>query len=203
LNKRSGVDPVVVLAVAVVIGIAAAIGYYWWKSRQELERMTLYPQGDGGKCTVIDTEERKAPNQKIWREGNTIVTETVWERALKEYTATIWISLEPPLERKIVIQFKIEGEATTGDLVIILKRFSDAKPAQWYWLCTKLERMKKGIWYTVELRRDGGSVEPDIPYALYDPKPHWPKIEKPDALLIYVDEGDKPVRIYVKILYRD
>jgi len=202
LSRRGGVDPVVVFAVAVVVGIAAVVGYYWWKSRQELERLTFYPSGDGGKCIVIDTEERKAPGQRIWREKECIVTETVWDSDLKEYRATIWISLEPPLERKIVIQFKVEGEATKGVVKIVPSTFSDYMPVQWYLFDPDLKDIKRGIWYTVELRKDGGSVEPEIPHALSEPQSHYPD-RRPDALLVRVYFTDKPVRIYIKILYRD
>jgi len=202
LDRRGGVDPVVVFAVVVVVGIAGVVAYYWWKSRIELEKMTLYPQGDGGKCIVIDTKGRKAPGQKIWREEDIIVTETVWWEEVEENYAIIWFYLEPPLERKIIVQFKIEGEATTGDVHIDPRRFSDHKFVQWYCFDTELKDIKKGVWYTVELRKDGGSVEPDIPYALYGPEPHWPD-ENPDGLTVLVDNTDKTARIYVRILYRD
>jgi len=149
---------------------------------------------------VIDT--RKYPNQKIWRKGNTIVTETVWYETIEENVAMIWFSLEPPLERKIIVQFKIEGEAVEGYVEVGLYTFGDYKPVQWYWLCACPKYIERGIWYTVELRKDGGSVEPEIPYSIYEPEPHYPD-RKPDALLVSVDYPDKPIRIYVRILYRD
>jgi len=197
-NRRGGVDPVVVFAVAVVVSIAAVVGYYWWRSRIELEKMTLYPQGDGGKCVVIDT--RKPREQRIWREGDTTVTETVWYADM--YYAVLWFSLEPPIEEKIVLQIKVEGEASTGYVTIHPSRFSDGSPVQWYWFCTALEYMKKDIWYTVELREDGGSVEPEIKSALWVPESHWLNT-KPDAIVVGADHTDKPVRVYVRILYRD
>jgi len=197
LDRRGGVDPAVVAFIVIIIALAGLVVYTWWYR----EKQAIYPRGDGGRCIVVDS--RKYPGQKIWREGDIIVTETVWCAGIKENVAQIWFYLEPPLEKKIVVQFKVEGEAVKGHVQVTLRSFSDYKPVQWYRLDAELKDIKKCVWYTVELRKDGGSVEPEIPVtSIWAPHPHYLD-RRPDGLDVSVLYPDKPIRIYVRILYRD